>query len=189
MHTWQHTHATAATPDQIGGLHPGVKQSDPCSPSHMVLRTPDQIGGLLRLEPSNLTMQPYQRWVGAANPGPDRGAPTPGAEQSELLSCVMLSHVCVPILIHPSTNHECLSGGGDSCGSTHTLVTVHWIPCACNCGLVSSRVSPQSVRGVAVIAPHTDISHRYAARARRPSLADALGTPPRHRAAGHLRGP
>ena len=123
----------------------------------MALRTPDQIGGLLRLEPSNLTMQPYQRWVGAANPGPDRGAPTPGAEQSELLSCVMLSHVCVPILIHPSTNHECLSGGGDSCGSTHTLVTVHWIPCACNCGLVSSCVSPQSVRGVVGFAPLTDI--------------------------------
>ena len=37
--------------------------------------------------------------------------------------------------------------------------------------------------------PLSDISHRYAARPRRPSLADALGTPPRHHASGYVRVP
>ena len=65
--------------------------------------------------------------------------------------------MCVSPSLNIQAPAERLSGGGDSCGSTHTLVTVHWIPCACNCGLVSSCVSPQSVRGVVGFAPLTDI--------------------------------
>ena len=89
----------------------------------------------------------------------------------------------------PSNELPRQTNGPDSCGSTHTLVTVHWIPCACNCGLVSSRVSPQSVGGVRRLCPFSDIYDRYAARSRRPSLADALGTPPRHHASGYVRVP
>ena len=52
-------------------------------------------------------------------------------------------------------------------------------------GIQSSDTSEVS----ADIVPLTGISHRYAARLRRPSLADALGTPPRHHASGYVRVP